>query len=924
MKTLGFILIICTTFKLSLSGQCPDKQFLWHRIIYLRDSTKIPAKDQLAELLQYLEKIKNCPYQTDSTYALLLQRIGWLFSLQKEFVKAIQFTRQSMDLIYKNLGKTSVNYSHVIKSYNNLRILYDSIGQYKLKQQATDSCIAIGLKLHTGYEYSLQLLPGRTYSYLESGDYYKCIQFSNLGETISRTETAYNYYLYYYLIWKINSLILLNKFDEAEQLLKNTITECLRSKEENFLGTFYGLFAWINEEKKDEKNALLYLKKCISYTRLDKNATVRAQVLNNMGYNLYYKRLKKNDVALQYYNSALHYANSAEALNIYGNFANVYVSKRMPDSAFYFFQKAFDQLKPGIDEEYLLKQTEQYTTRNFTEYIANLLLDKCEAYLIFYNLNKDEKNLIRAVVSYKIIDKIFDKVRLIQSEIQSKLFWRNSIRRLYENAIAACYLQNNIPDALYFFEKSRAVLLQDQLNEQQWGGENDILKQTEVKKKIQQLERQLDGADKSSSQYLDLQNQLFTNKQKLEQLEDTIKTNNPLYYQSFVDKMFISIKDIQQAVLKDSKALVELYHGDSAVYMLVITAQKSYIQKINKNSFDSLSAANVNYISNPDLLNGNFNNYVQCSGQLYQLLFQNISLPVGRIIISPDGKYFPFEALITNTKPLTYFLDDHAVSYTYSARYLLNQFTKKSASNSQTFMGIAPVNYSNGFPALLGSDESLRQVQNYFSNPLNLTGSDASKNNFLKKYYKYKIIQLYTHATGSGFSGEPTIYFSDSALLLSDLFYESKPVTSLIVLSACETAQGKLYNGEGVFSFNRQFAALGIPSSISNLWQADDQSTYKITELFYKYLAKGIPLDVALQKAKKEFKSISSKEKNLPYYWAAPVLVGQGNPILVQKTFPWLWVVSIVIFLLFVFGVFKIIRRHRLNSASTMSALPDS
>jgi CHAT domain-containing protein len=306
------------------------------------------------------------------------------------------------------------------------------------------------------------------------------------------------------------------------------------------------------------------------------------------------------------------------------------------------------------------------------------------------------------------------------------------------------------------------------------------------------------------------------------------------------------------------------------------------------------------------------------------LLFQNVSLPTGRIIISPGGKYFPFESLIISKQPLTYFIEDHAVSYTYSASYLLNNFSVNPASNSYTFMGIAPVQYNNGLPALPGSDQSLQRMRNYFSNATSLAGPEASKNNFLKNYYKYKIIQLYTHATDSGFSGEPMIYFSDSALLLSDLFYESKPATSLIVLSACETGQGKLYNGEGVFSFNRQFAALGIPSSISNLWKANDQSTYKITELFYKYLSKGMALDVALQQAKKEFRAISSKENNLPYYWAASVLVGQGNPILVQKTFPWIWVASIVIVLLFVFGGFKIIRRHRLNSPSKVAALPDS
>ena len=189
----------------------------------------------------------------------------------------------------------------------------------------------------------------------------------------------------------------------------------------------------------------------------------------------------------------------------------------------------------------------------------------------------------------------------------------------------------------------------------------------------------------------------------------------------------------------------------------------------------------------------------------------------------------------------------------------------------------------------------------------------------MRQYYKYKIIQLYTHATDSGFAGEPVIYFSDSALLLSDLFYESKPATSLIVLSACQTAQGKLYNGEGVFSFSRQFAALGIPSSISNLWQADDQATYKITEIFYKYLAKGLPLDVALQKAKKEFRSISSKEKNLPYYWAAPILVGRGDPIQVQKPFPWMWVGTIVIILIFVLGGLKIMQRNQLKKLASLS-----
>jgi CHAT domain-containing protein len=107
-------------------------------------------------------------------------------------------------------------------------------------------------------------------------------------------------------------------------------------------------------------------------------------------------------------------------------------------------------------------------------------------------------------------------------------------------------------------------------------------------------------------------------------------------------------------------------------------------------------------------------------------------------------------------------------------------------------------------------------------------------------------------------------------------------------LSACETGSGKLYQGEGVFSFNRGFASLGIPSSIINLWSVDNQSTYRITELFYKYLSGGMPVDVALQKAKLEFIQSSSANR-LPFYWAAAIVAGKTDKFELTKPFSWFW-----------------------------------
>jgi len=452
---------------------------------------------------------------------------------------------------------------------------------------------------------------------------------------------------------------------------------------------------------------------------------------------------------------------------------------------------------------------------------------------------------------------------------------------------------------LYYFEKSRAVLLNDEINKQLLLDQHDIWNLAQVRKKILQLDRESGTADQSSNRYAEIQNALFTNNRELNRLEKLIKKHNPLYNQRIQDTSGIYPGDIQKNILADHDALLELFNGDSAVYSLLITPHNSYLNKINKHDFDSTANLFLAYISDQDLLNKEFSAYTRTASHLYKLIFENNPVANGRLVISPDGHYFPFEALVTNNLPASpiYFIKDHAVSYTYSARYLLNNFATDSSSGSgKNFLGVAPVQYPPAFSlaALPGSEGSLKKIGGYFSNSNNLVAEQASKNNFLQNFFKYKIIQLYTHSSDTSINAEPVIYFADSALYLSELIPENRPVSKLIVLSACETGNGKLYRGEGVFSFNRGFAALGIPASITNLWSVDNESTYEITELFYKYLAAGMPLDIALQKAKLEFIGSGSKKKSLPYYWAATIIAGRTNAIDLSAGSHWPLLISIL------------------------------
>ena len=99
----------------------------------------------------------------------------------------------------------------------------------------------------------------------------------------------------------------------------------------------------------------------------------------------------------------------------------------------------------------------------------------------------------------------------------------------------------------------------------------------------------------------------------------------------------------------------------------------------------------------------------------------------------------------------------------------------------------------------------------------------------------------------------------------------------LIVLSACETAKGKMEHGEGILGLPRIFFYTGARSVVTSLWRIDDRSTAKLMEWFYRYLFRGYKKTHALQLAK--LKMVQSRFSH-PHYWAAFVLNGDfDSPI---------------------------------------------
>lgn len=127
------------------------------------------------------------------------------------------------------------------------------------------------------------------------------------------------------------------------------------------------------------------------------------------------------------------------------------------------------------------------------------------------------------------------------------------------------------------------------------------------------------------------------------------------------------------------------------------------------------------------------------------------------------------------------------------------------------------------------------------------------------------------------------MYLSDSLVNINEIGTLNEGNASLVVLSACRTGTGRNARGEGVFSLARSFMAAGVASTVTTLWQIENKATYQLTEAFYKYLSQGLPKDQALQQAKLEFLDVNDKVRQLPYFWASSILLGNADKLEINK-----------------------------------------
>lgn len=320
-------------------------------------------------------------------------------------------------------------------------------------------------------------------------------------------------------------------------------------------------------------------------------------------------------------------------------------------------------------------------------------------------------------------------------------------------------------------------------------------------------------------------------------------------------------------------------------------------------------------------------------------LMQPVRSQVGdtrHLLIAPDGaiNLIPFEALVDQEN--RYLLETYRFTYLTSGRDLLR--LQDPSPKPQAPLLLASPTYDQPgqvSPRLIaqnrGTGERSSDLAQFRVDPLEetlsegqsiaallpqahfYTGTEATEA-IVKQSPNPSILHIATHGfflkdvprpvvdtrQGTAISQEPTLPQIENPLLRSGLALAGFNLrrdpedgvltalevsgldlrgTQMVVLSACQTGEGEVVNGEGVYGLRRAFTLAGARSQLMSLWTVSDAGTKDLMVAYYQRLKQGQARGEALRQVQMAMLegSLTSDQRQRydhPYYWAAFVRVG--------------------------------------------------
>ncbi len=887
--------IICMLFSISsIKSQSTD----YNRII----NSKLEKEKKIIIIDSLLSKVKL--KQSDSLGYYYSNFSSWLYA-NSEHANAIKFGEKAIleinrkkridtILLQETLYKLGVflqkskpkdaikYYSSVIKLNSLHKKAYYKLGYVNLK-------INNPIKALDYFEITAMLLKNDNSSLLHN----TCLQIINICSNFGDLEHLKKGIIYgkyvdsliqnsklnkYKFSIKLRLASLYNKHKTLDvEKSKKLYFEALKiAKTENDSIKISLIFKWLGNlyNTTDYKKSLRYLNQSLDFSKKHDSVNLRELYYN---YSLTYARKGDYLKSIMYNHKSLQYFIGNDLVN---------------------FKEKDKQLLMQIKNKLVLLE---------------ILPTLADTYLKLFKNYKKEIYLKKSIEYFKLTDYVIDLAKINSNEFKSKLFWRKISADIYGKAIKACYLNNNIKEALFFMEKNKALLLVEDIVTQNYRLTIDIPKklldkEINYKRQLSTINQilNLNSNDSILKLKIDLQRELHTFQDSIYKGEN--KRN--------IEPEILTVTDIQND-LNENEVFIS-YHvskdngfgivtNNDNGYVIFISKQKTFFQELNDMiRFKKELRLYLETLKKPFENKTDIENFNEKSYAIFNKLFPTKTIKEliqnKKIIISSNDilTFLPFESLVTQKESNNYLIYSSEISYTYSMSFQ-EENKKRNRLPQKEFLGIAPIQFVDSLAKLPNTKKEIANLKKIFTGKL-LTNENATKHNFNLISNDYNIIHFATHADASD-TNEPWIAFKNKKLGLSEL-YTTKTQADLIVLSACNTSLGKIETGEGVMSLARGFFYSGANSVVSSLWNVNDKVTSEIMISFYKKLKKGDTKSKALHEAKLNYLNTHSKAELSPYYWSTFVLMGDtGELALVDSglNYSYIIVVGLVILVCFIF-----------------------
>ena len=275
--------------------------------------------------------------------------------------------------------------------------------------------------------------------------------------------------------------------------------------------------------------------------------------------------------------------------------------------------------------------------------------------------------------------------------------------------------------------------------------------------------------------------------------------------------------------------------------------------------------------------------------------------PETHVCIVPDKALHlvPFAALLSPSDQ--YLVESFTLTYAPSASLLIRCLGRNStlpAKPRERMLAVGDPLLDRAtleeLPQLPeAAQEALQCASMYAPDSVLLTGSDATEDAVRRQMQHCDIIQFAVHClmqekspwlaglvlTKTYPDRNESVATSvndeerDGILYLEEVYKISLPRTRLVVLSACQSALGQYYRGEGILSLVHPFIAARVPTVVATLWPVDSKYTSRLMIDFHsKRITNGAQTAEALRRA--QIAMARSDEFKDPYYWASFVVVG--------------------------------------------------